>query len=119
MGLPFSQQSADCSMLFFASDYSPSGDQFSYDPPVHVREKKVPAGVAVGQLLVIEAKEPENGGLKIVNVELFFSGLEAEFVGRSVGLAPLDAATSQPHRESIMVMIATIDFARVGAGRGQ
>ena len=41
-------------------------------------------------------------------------GLEAAFVRGSVDVAALDAAAGQPHRETVVVVIAAVDLPGVG-----
>src|SRR5687767_1634860 len=63
------------------------------DVAVDVGEAEVSAGVAVGELFVVEAEEVKHGGVEVVDVDFVFGGFEAEFVGRTVGGAAADAAT--------------------------
>jgi hypothetical protein len=48
---------------------------------MHVGQPEVAAGVAVGELFVIEAEELEHGGMQVVDVDGVLGGLEAKFVG--------------------------------------
>ena len=77
--------------------------------PVHVGQAEVPAGVAVGELLVIEAHELEDGRLQVVNMDLVLDGLEAKLVGGADRLAALDAAAGQPDAEAVVVVVPAVD----------
>ena len=70
-----------------------------------VGETEVAAAVAIGQTLVVEAHQVENGGVQIVDVNASFDGVVAEVVGGAVDVAALDAAARQPHREAVAMMI--------------
>ena len=65
---------------------------------MHVGQAEVAAGVAVGELLVVEAQQVQDRGVQVVDVDLVLDGLEAELVGRAVDVPPLHAAAGQPHR---------------------
>ena len=61
-----------------------SGDDVLHDVAVDVGEAEVATGVAVGELLVIETKQVEDGGVQVVHVDLVLDGGESELVGRAV-----------------------------------
>jgi hypothetical protein len=52
--------------------------------PVEVGQAEVSPGVAVGELLVDEAKEMENRGVKVVAVDFVDDGGETELVSSAV-----------------------------------
>ena len=56
---------------------------------MHIGQAEIAAGVAVGELLVIEAQQVQDRGVQVVDVDRVFDGLEAEFVGRAVDVARL------------------------------
>ena len=85
--------------------------------PVHVGQAEVAAGVAVRQLLVVEAQQVQDRRVQIVDVDLVLDGGEAELVGRAVDVPALDAAAGQPHREAVVVVVAAVDLAGVRARR--
>ena len=74
-----------------------SGDQVLDDLAVHVGQAEVSAGVAVGELFVVEAEEVEDRGVQVVDVHLVLDGLEPEVVGGAVDVTPFDAAAGHPH----------------------
>src|SRR5207302_9701157 len=88
-------------------------DNFAAD----VGEAKIAAGVAIGKLVVIEAKQVKHRRVQVVNVDRVFFGAETKFIDRAVNRAAFKTAARQPHGESIMVMIASFAFAG-RAGRG-
>src|SRR5688572_9265215 len=49
-----------------------------------------------------------DGGVEIVDMDLVLRGIKAEFVGFAHCHAGLNAATCEPHRETIWMMIAAI-----------
>ena len=53
------------------------------DLPGHIGEAVIPAGVKVGELLVIEAHEVEDGGVQVMDMGLLRGHVESEFVGRT------------------------------------
>ena len=55
--------------------------------PLHVGQPHVAAGVAVGQLLVVEAEQVQDGRVPVVDVDLALDGLVAVVVGPAVGQA--------------------------------
>src|SRR5205807_3750362 len=62
-------------------------------PARHVRQPVVAPGVAVRQLLVVQAEEMEQRGVQVVDVDLVLDGVPAELVGGAV-----DQARSEERR---------------------
>ena len=60
------------------------------------RYPKVPPGVAVGEPCVVQAHKMEDGGVKVVDMDCVLDGLNAMFVGFTVGDARLDARAGKP-----------------------
>ena len=75
---------------------------------MHVGQAEVAAGVAIGELLVVEAQEVQDRRVQVVNVDAIFDGVPAEFVGRPVRPPRLHAAAGQPHREAERMMVAAV-----------
>src|SRR5258708_22587227 len=90
-------------------------NQLADDVAFDVGEAEIAAGVAVGEARVVEAHERQHRRVQFGNVHLRFDGGESEFVGRPVNVTALDAAAGQPHRETIVVVVAAVDLAGVGA----
>ena len=76
------------------------------DVAVDVGEAEVAAGVAVSEFFVVEAEQVQNGGVEVVDVDYFFDGFEAEFVGGAVDVAAFDAAAGHPDGEAVGVVVA-------------
>ena len=66
-----------------------SANQLLDDLAVDVGQPEVAAGVAVGELLVVEAQQMEDRGVQVVDVDLVLDGLEAELVGGAMDVAAL------------------------------
>ena len=63
---------------------------------------------------VIEAEQVEDGGVNVGHVVAILDGVEAEFVGRAVDDAALNAAAGQSDRKAVRMMIAAIAPLRAG-----
>ena len=77
---------------------------------VNIGQSVMPTLEEVGELLVVDAKLVENGGMEIVDVDGVFGDVVAEFVSGTIGDARLDASASHPDRETSGVVIAAIVF---------
>ena len=86
-------------------------DQLVDDVAFDVGQAEIAAGVAVRELLVVEAHEMQDRGVQVVDVDAVFDGFEAELVGRAVDVSAADAAAGHPHREAVVVVVAAVDFA--------
>src|SRR5438132_6923863 len=71
-----------------------------HDIPVNIREAKVTAAVAIGQLLVIDAHEMKNCRVEIVHVHFILNRVPTELVRRAMDDTSFDATAGQPHRET-------------------
>ena len=83
---------------------------------MHIGQSKIAAGVAVGQTLVIEAKQSQHRRVQVVNRDWLLDGLEAELVGGSVNLSATHSAAGQPAGETVMVVIAAVERRQLGDG---
>ena len=79
------------------------------DSALDVGQAEVAAAVLEGQLLVVDAEQPEHGGAQIVDVDNVIGGAIAQLVGCAAGRPALDAAGHE-HRETFPMMIAACDF---------
>src|SRR5262245_33039769 len=86
-----------------------------YDVTMYIGQAEVAAAEAIGQLLVIQAEQMENGRMQVVEVADVLDGVNAQLVGRSVHGAALDAAARQPDAETLGMMIAAIASRGVGS----
>ena len=64
-----------------------SGDGLRQHVAVDVGQAEIAAGVAIGQLLVVEAEQVQDRGVQVVDAGRVLNGLEAEIVGRAVDRA--------------------------------
>ena len=85
------------------------------DVAVDVGEAEVAAGVVIGEVFVVEAEEVKDGGLEVVDVDLFVSNMEAEVIGGTVG-AGFGAAASHEGGEGLRVVVASGLAAKGGVG---
>jgi hypothetical protein len=60
----------------------------------------------IGEALVIEAEQVQDGGVNVVNVGEAFRGAEADRIGGADDLASLDPAAGEPHREAVRIVIS-------------
>ena len=72
---------------------------------MHVREAAIDAVVIPGELLMIEAKQVQNSGPKIMNGGWVFSGATTEVVRGSPGSSFPDTGTKHPDGGSVGVVI--------------
>ena len=84
-----------------------------------VGEAEVSALGAVGEFFVVEAEEVEDGGVEVVDVDFVFDGVEAEFVGFSVGEAAFDAASGEDHGEGVGVVVSAVVAELVHGGAAE
>ncbi len=65
----------------------------------------------VGELVVVEAEEPQQRDMKIADMSFAIHCIHTEFVCRADGVAGVAAATGEPDRHGIRVVIATVSGA--------
>ncbi len=87
------------------------------DASMHIREAEIAAGIPIGQFFVVEAQEVQNRRVQVMDVDFILDGGEAKVIGRAMDVAAASAAASQPHAESIMIVIATAQRRQFGDGR--
>jgi len=75
---------------------------------VDISQAEVAAGVAVGELLVVDAEDVEDGGVEVVHMDFVFLGEVAEVVGGSVAIAGFDASSGEPDGEAGGVVVTAI-----------
>ena len=96
-----------------------SGDDLVHDFAINVGQAEVAAGVAVGELLVIESQEPKDRRVEVVDVDRLFDCRETRLVGRTVDVAALHTTAGKPHAETVVVVIAAIHVPGIGSWGGQ
>src|SRR5207244_2777245 len=74
----------------------------------NICQAKVAAGVAVGELLVVQAEQVQDGGVQIVHVNLIFDGVIAVVIRSAILHTGLNPAAGHPHGEAMGVMIAPV-----------
>ena len=77
-----------------------------YDFSVDVRQAEVATAVSIGELLVVEPHQVQNGGMEIVYMHGVLGGGTAELVRRTIGKTRLHAAAGHPDGESVVVVVA-------------
>src|SRR5262249_25561016 len=88
-------------------------DEFVHDAAMHIGQPEVTPGRAEGELLVVEAEQRQDGGMEVVDVDFVFDRLKAVFVGGPMNITAAHTASGHPHGETVVVMIAPVDLARV------
>ena len=69
------------SKCLWKSSGQQSRQQIMHHLPVHVGQPEIAAGVAVGELFVVDAEHVQQGGVQVVDGDAVLDGVEAEFVG--------------------------------------
>src|SRR5690606_28029516 len=82
-----------------------SGHDLFYHMPMHIGEPEIATGMAVGEALVIEAEQMQDGGMEIVDVHGVDHRFIAVVVGLAVGVAAFHAAAGHPHGEGLVIVI--------------
>src|SRR5437016_5673161 len=67
---------------------------------VHIGQAVIATVMAVGQLLVIQTHEIQDGGMKVVDMDFVLNGVPAVLVGSAVNHSTLHAPARQPHGEA-------------------
>ncbi len=80
---------------------------------MHVGESEVAAGVAIGELLVVESQAMQHRGVQVVDVHRFLLGFETEFIGRAVNVSATYSTARHPHREPMVIVVAAVHLACV------
>src|SRR5260370_13568170 len=83
-----------------------SGEQLGDHLAVDVGKAVIAALEAVGQLLVVQAEQVQNGRLEVMDVDRILDDVIAQLVSCAEGQAALDAAAGQPHGEGVRVVVA-------------
>src|SRR5438445_1536926 len=75
---------------------------------MHVRQPEVTTLKTIRELRVIEAEQMENGRVQVMHVDFVRGCVKTEIIGLTNCNPRFHAAASQPGREAIRMMIATI-----------
>ncbi len=76
----------------------------------------IQAAIEVAQVVRVESQLIQNGRVNSANMQRILYCFSAQFIGRPVRDATLDAATSHPHGEAVRVVISsgTLSYSAVG-----
>ena len=85
------------------------------DRTVDVGQPEVAAIETVRQLLVVETQQVKDGRMQIVDMHAVLDSMVTEVVGGAVNHAALDAASREPHRVAVGIVVATIALGKGGA----
>ena len=102
-------------LLTSAATISGLSENILHDFPTYIRQPEIASGVAVSELLMVKPEEMKHGGMKIVDMHRVLDGAISELVSSAMDVATLDPATSEPHGEAVVIMVAT--FALAGRAR--
>ncbi len=75
---------------------------------MNVGQAKIAALETIGQLLVVETEQVEDGRVEVVDVDFVFGRIEAEVIRLAEGEAGFRSAAGQPHREAIRMVVAPV-----------
>ena len=81
------------------------------DLSVDVSQSKVAAAVAIGQTFVVKPHQVQDCGVEVVNVDSVFNSVKTELIRRPIGEPTSDAASGQPHRKGVRVVVTTRSLA--------
>ena len=82
---------------------------------MHIGQAEVAAGMAEGELLVVEAEQVKHGRVQIMDVHLLVHCAKTKFICRAMHVTAARAAAGQPYGEPVMIMIAAVDLPGVRA----
>src|SRR5207249_2391570 len=74
---------------------------------LHISQSEIAAIIPIGEFLMIESKQRENGRVQIVNVNFVFDRRRPKFVGRAIDCSTSNTTAGQQRGESFRVMIAS------------
>ena len=84
-----------------------SSNDFLDDMTMDVGEAALGAVVVIGEPFVVESKQVQYGGVKVVHGGNILFGLPPEGVGGTVGIRCIDASSRKPTREACRVVVAS------------
>lgn len=73
-----------------------------------IGQPHVSAAEAEGELFVVDSQQVEHGGVEVVDLDLVFNRLIAEFVGATVNLATAYSAPCHPDGKAEGIVISTV-----------
>ena len=75
---------------------------------MHIREAKIPALKPVDEFGVIEAQQVQDRGVLVVDVDRILDRIETKLIAGPKRKPALPPAASEPHAETIRVMVASV-----------
>src|SRR5207253_3423784 len=87
-----------------------SGEDIFHHAAVDVGQPVVAPAVAVGQPLMVQPEQVQDGGMQVMDMDLVMDRVPTELVGSAVCEAAPDSAASKPHGEAEGVMVAAVPF---------
>jgi hypothetical protein len=85
--------------------YHRSCQQISGNLSGDIGESEIAALIGVRKLLVIQPKQVQDRGVKIVDMHRIFDHVETEFIRLAIHESLFDPPTSEPDREGVFVVI--------------
>ena len=82
---------------------------------MHIGQAEISAGITVGKTFVIESHKVKYRCLQIVDVDSLFNGRKSKLIRGPVNVASTNAPTSHPHTKAMVVVVASVYLALVGA----
>ena len=92
-----------------------SGDDWLDDISGDIGESEVAAGVAVGELFVVESEEVQDGGVEVVDMHAVVNGTKAEFVRFAPCHAATDTAACEEGGEAVVIVVTSGAIFRGGS----
>src|SRR5439155_10707498 len=74
----------------------------------HVRQTEVAPAIAIGQPLMVQPQQMQNGGVIVVHMARVRHNLRAELVGLAMGDPALDAPAGEQTGEGLGVMVPAL-----------
>ena len=85
-----------------------SGKDFSNHPALDVGQPEIATTIAMGEFLVLQAREMQHGGVEVVDRDTVYGRVVSKVVGFAIGDTSLDASTGHPKGKTPRVVIATV-----------
>ena len=95
-----------------------SGKYFRDDAAVNVGQTVVASRVSIGEPFVVKTHQPQDRGVKVVDVDRILHGLKSKLVRFAVSHSTFHARACHPDCETPVVVISSIDFALIGSFLG-
>lgn len=91
-----------------------SDEDFGKDFAGDVGEAEMASVVEVGEALVIDAEQVEEGGMEVVDAGAVADGFVADFIRFAMGCSAFDASPGHPGEEPVGIMVASAVALRDG-----